>query len=720
MNELSPIHVRIGTQEFDNIPSLARFYGSPEFERDYTYYGNDLGCTVFSDRTVWKLWSPAAEEVRLDLYLAGSSAEGLTKEGTDLSEGYENPFRSIPMIRKEKGVFEVSLPGDHHGTYYTYMVRMGDEWTETADPYAKAAGVNGRRSMAVDLRRTDPEGWDRDSYRFTGEGTEAIVWEVHVRDFSYSPCSGMKNKGKFLAFTEEGTVVEIDGSPRPQFPTGIRYLKELGITHVQFLPLMDYATVDESKPNIEQYNWGYDPLNYMVPEGSYATDPFHGEVRICEMKQMILALHEAGIGVVMDVVYNHTYFTQASWLHKVMPYYYHRTLPDGTIGNASGCGNETASERSMFRLYMLDSLRYLAEEYHIDGFRFDLMGIHDVDTMNEIRSMLDGLSGKNYLTYGEPWAALPVAIPPQKKHKVFPADKVHMDLMDPRIRVFDDVTRDLIKGDAFEKLQIGYANGAGFVEKEMSNAILGHPGWTTEGKEAGVSQSVTYVSAHDNYTLWDKLTMTASGDGSGYDSPELIRLAINKLCGAIVLTSQGMSFLQAGEEFGRTKYGDGNSYRSDSHINMLDWTRTMSFAELAGYYRGLIAIRRKFSCFTDETGKSTRSVIFRMLTDQIIAYTIRGRKPFDPRMILVIFNAGAEGAMVDLAAGMPEEEAARLPQKWNVLAGETYAGVKRLYQVDGTRFYVYTRGVLIAASAGRVADEGTSRIPGSEPKGGRK
>lgn len=706
MSERHPVSLRIGSYQFDDIPSLVRYYQSPEFERDYTYFGNDLGCTVKTNEAVFKLWSPAADEAEVLLYHAGSSAEGWNREkDTHLIEGDEKPYQSIPMNKGQRGVFEVTLSGDFHGIYYTYRIHIGDEWTESADPYAKAAGVNGRRSMAVDLKRTNPEGWERDSYRYTGEGTEAIIWEVHVRDFSYSESSGMKYRGKYLAFTEKGTVLQENGVSKPEYPTGVDYLQKLGITHVQFLPLMDYATVDESKPDMEQYNWGYDPLNYMVPEGSYSTDPFHGEVRIREMKQMIQALHKAGIGVVMDVVYNHTYFTEASWFHKVMPYYYHRTLPDGTIGNASGCGNETASERSMFRLYMLDSLRYLAEEYHVDGFRFDLMGIHDVDTMNEIRSMLDGLKGKNYLTYGEPWAALPVAIPPYKKHPLYAADKPHMDLLDPRVRVFDDVTRDLIKGDAFEKLRIGYANGAGFLEKELADAILGHPGWTSEGREEGKSQSVTYVSSHDNYTLWDKLTMTASSDGSGFDSPELIRLAVNKLCASIVLTSQGMSFMQAGEEFGRTKYGEGNSYNAESHINMLDWRRTVTFRELTDYYRGLIAIRRMSSCLTDESGKSARSIVFHQLTDQIIAYTIRGRKAFEPQMLVVIFNAGAEGAMVDLTSGLSASEAAELPDQWNVLAGETYAGVRKQYQVDGTRFYVYTRGVLIASSVRRVADE---------------
>ena len=702
MNEMSPIHLSIDGRSFEDIPSLARYYRSSEFEDKYTYYGNDLGSVCSSDHTVWKLWSPAAEKAELLLYMTGSAGEAPHYIlGRPSTTGTETPYKTVPMKRGDRGVFEISLDGDFHGIYYTYRVLVGGEWCETADPYAKAAGVNGRRSMAVNLKRTDPAGWNNDSYAYQEDGTAAVVWEVHVRDFSYAPNSGMKNKGKFLAFTEKGTCLEENGVTKPACPTGISYLKKLGITHVQFLPLMDYATVDESKPDMEQYNWGYDPLNYMVPEGSYATDPFRGEVRIREMKQMIQALHQAGIGVIMDVVFNHTYYTEASWFHKVMPYYYHRTLSEGIIGNASGCGNETASERAMYRLYMLDAIRYLAEEYHVDGFRFDLMGIHDVDTMNEIRNMLDQMPGKNYLLYGEPWAALPVAIPYEEKHPYHPADKPHMDLLDPRIRVFDDVTRDLIKGSAFEKLQIGYANGAGFLEHDLTRGILGHPEWTSEGRAMGMSQSVTYVSSHDNYTLWDKLTMTASYDGSGFDSPELVRLALNKLCAALVLTSQGMSFFQAGEEFGRSKYCDGNSYCSDSHINMLDWSRTVTFAELIEYYKGLIAIRRSFSGFTDESGAGGRSIRFIRQSDQVVAYTIEGQKDGEPRLMLLIFNAGAEGVSLDLQelTDMP------LPAKWNVLAGETYAGVKPLYQVEGSRFYVYTRGVLIAASAGTIGGE---------------
>ncbi|MBO6157966.1 MAG: type I pullulanase [Firmicutes bacterium] len=688
--------IKIEDQELGSVPELVSFYDSDYFETHYTYLGTDLGAVFEQNALVFRLWSPVSDQAELYLYHAGSAAENKQMEdGSAGGDGYSAPFAVYPMQKKEHGVWEASLDPSFEGVYYTYHVCIAGRWEESADPYAKAAGVNGRRSMALDLRKTDPVGWDQDAFPFRGAGTEAIVWETHVKDFSISENSGMVHKGKYLAFTEEDTCLNLHGAGYKDYPTGLSYLKKLGITHIQLMPLADFATVDESDPAGKGYNWGYDPLNFMVPEGSYATDPFHGEVRIRELKQMIQALHKAGIGVVMDVVYNHTYYTETSWFHRLMPYYYHRTLKDGRIGNASGCGNETASERCMFRLYMLDSLRFWAEEYHIDGFRFDLMGIHDTDTMNEIRFMLDEIGakmGKTILTYGEPWAALPVAIPEKKRHPLYPADKMHLTKLDGRIRVFDDETRDLIKGSAFKKMEIGYANGAGFLEKLLSDCVKGHPGWTLEGSEKGKSQSVTYVSSHDNYTLWDKLTMTSCKDGSGYDSPEMLRVALNKLCGAFVMTSKGMAFMLSGEEFGRTKYGDGNSYCSPDHVNQLDWERTRTFQEMVAYYRGLIRIRRSFPCFTDATGASTKTIRFQRLSDQVVAYTIRKGPGEDQGYLLIAFNASGEGMEVELSS----EEC--YPDRWNVLAGETSCGIDPLYEIHGHRFFVYTRGVLIASS----------------------
>lgn len=658
-----------------SVNQLAELYTSPAFEQQFTYFSDDLGATYTKQYTVWKVWSPVAEKIVLCLYTTGSDAE----------TGAKALGRYVMELPKECGVWQLQLRGDYRNVYYTYEVTVSGVTTETADPYAKAAGVNGMRSMVVDLDRTNPVGWQSDSYHFGKAATEAIIWETHVRDFSIAENSGMRHKGKFLAFTERGTTVNQDGV----HPTGIDYLKELGITHVHLMPVFDFCTVDESKPEEEQYNWGYDPLNYHVPEGSYATNPYDGNVRIREMKEMVLALHQAGIGVIMDVVYNHTYYTEESWFHKTVPYYYHRTLPDGRFGNASGCGNETASERSMMRQYMITSLKYWAEEYHIDGFRFDLMGIHDVDTMNEIRKELDLLPyGRNILMYGEPWSALPPCMPENK----LPANKWNAAQLNERIAVFDDETRDCIKGSAFDVEHVGFVNGGQGMEDQLEWAVRAHSG---EGRRLKApSQAVTYVSSHDNYTLWDKITLTVKGDGSGYDSPELIRLAVNKMAAAIVLTSQGIAFLQSGEEFARSKYGDYNSYQSSSRINQLDWQRTITFQELLAYYKGLIQIRKSFSGFTNGTASQVEKIHFTALEEYLVAYTLEGSSKGEPEMAVICFNAGNYCREVKLKTW----EGKSACQRWQIVANETNAGMNVLNIVEGDRLPVYIRGVIIAFS----------------------
>lgn len=665
---------RVDIRSF-SVPELSALYASPAFEQRFTYEGEDLGAVYTYEYTTWKLWSPAAEKVMLQLYATGSDEEA----GARLIGRY-------PMeAPKAAGVWELRLQGDYRNVYYTYAVTTAGSTEETADPYAKAAGVNGRRSMVVDLKKTNPAGWERDTYYFAKPSTEAIIWETHVRDFSIAENSGMRYKGKFLAFTETGTTVAQDGC----HPTGIDYLKELGITHVHLMPVFDFASIDEAKEGNEAYNWGYDPLNYNVPEGSYATNPYDGNIRIREMKAMILALHQAGIGVIMDVVYNHTYYTEESWFHKTMPYYYHRTMPDGRFGNASGCGNETASERSMMRRYMITSLKYWATEYHIDGFRFDLMGIHDVDTMNEIRRELDSLPhGRGILMYGEPWSALPPCLP----EGCIAANKWNAACLDERIAVFDDETRDCIKGSAFDVEHVGFVNGGQNMENQLEWAIRAHSGESRRLKSP--SQAVTYVSSHDNYTLWDKISLTVHGDQSGYDVPELIRLAVNKMAAAIVLTSQGIAFFQSGEEFGRTKYGDHNSYCSPDQINQLDWQRTIVFAELLDYYKGLIQIRKSFSGFTDWRAAHVEKIHFTALEEYLVAYTLEGSREGEPEMAVVCFNAGGFSREVELKTwdGRPASAC------WQIMANETSAGTEPLSIVQGDRLSVYIRGVLIAFS----------------------
>jgi len=665
-------YVCIGGKKYDTVQSLTELYESCDFEAAYTYYGKDLGAVYSPKRTVFKLWSPAARYVSLALY----------KTGTDLEEGALF-FGEYPMDEDKDapGVWTITKDGNWANVYYTFLVDIDGVVTETADPYARAAGANGFRSMVADLPATDPEGWEEDDYCFTEPATKSVIWETHVKDFSHCKDSGMTPRGTYQALGQRGTTLNGEG----KIATGLDHLLDLGVTHVHLLPIQDYATVDETVPT-ESYNWGYDPLNYNVPEGSFSTDPFHGAVRIRELKEAVLRLHKAGIGVIMDVVYNHTYYTEASWFEKIMPYYYHRALPDGRMGNASACGNETASERSMMRLFMLDSIRYWAEEYHIDGFRFDLMGVHDVDTMWEVERMLNHLpSGKAYILYGEPWAALPVALPSEKH----PADMCHLKELPKNVAVFSDRTRDCLKGSVFHKAEKGFVSGAEGLEDKVKSAIRAH--WEADGSMPP-TRTITYVSSHDNHTLWDKLTLTVDSDGSGFDQPELIRVAANKLAAAMVITSQGIPFFQSGEEFARTKYGDGNSYHSDAHVNDIRWSRLLMFRELNDYYKGLLAIRRSFSPFTDETGAGAESIRFLIAEDQVVGYAIPGRKTGEPEWMMLLFNASDEEREVELL----KDEA--WPASWNVLADESKASVKPFRKLEGNTFKVYIRSALILAS----------------------
>lgn len=704
MDKLTPRFLR---GKLENVAELAAVYNSEAFSKQYDYTGDDLGSVWEREKTSFKLWSPLADKATVCLYRTGTDVE---EKSAFLGEH--------PMHRADKGVWELTLPGNYAGIYYTYKVTMDGETAETADPYARACGANGRRSMVIDLDRTDPAGWNEDSYRFDGSLQQAIIWEVHVRDFSIAPNSGMKYKGKYLAFTERGTTVDLDaqateaeaaaGGPvahsgaatqngrkrNDQLPTGIDYLKQLGVTHVQVLPFFDYATVNEQDTESEQYNWGYDPLNYNVPEGSYSTNALKGEVRINELKQMIKALHEAGIGVIMDVVYNHTYYTEQSCFHKVMPYYYHRTMPDGKFGNASGCGNEIASERSMVRRYILDSMRYWVEEYHVDGFRMDLMGVLDTVTVNEIRKMLDGETDRGTkLLYGEPWSALPVAFEEDAEKNLYPANKDHTWALRADIGIFDDVSRDAIKGSTFEQADRGYVNGGADLEYAIYEALKGHI--EQMGDEPVGTRSIAYTSCHDNYTLWDKITMTVPTDGSGFDSPEMIRIAVNKLAAAIELMSHGAVLFQAGEEFGRTKYSDGNSYRSHSTVNQLDWARTLTFKELLNYYKGLIAIRKALPALMDPTGDSARHLELIQAGDRMVVCRRYARDAKDDREIIVFFNAGHQAVTMLL-------DIQNRDLKWDILADATFAAMdpvhKPLYEIHGNAFNVHERSFLLAVN----------------------
>lgn len=560
------------------------FFESEEFVENFTYEGDDLGVSVKKDEqlvTEWKLWAPTAMEVSLELFSRGSSREHGDRK-----------IASLAMTRGEKGVWSCAVQGARYGTYYTYHILHSDGVFDTVDPYGVASGIDSERSMVVNLAETDPVGWEQDK-RPEIRPEDRCVYELHVKDFSSDPNSGVsdKHRGKFLAFTEEGTTLNGDGI----HATGLDYLKSLGISHVHLLPVFDFGSVPED--DAEAFNWGYDPVQYNVPEGSYATDPFHGEVRIREMKEMVQALHKAGIGVIMDVVYNHTYNLDSPF-QKTVPYYYYREWEDGTISNGSDCGNETASEREMFRRFMVHSVCYWAKEYHIDGFRFDLMALHDTETMNAIRTALNRMPrGEEILVYGEPWKAAASAM----QEGYFPSDKQNIGKLMDGISMFCDDTRDSIKGSVFIAAEGGYVNG----KERLSAGILSATDGWLDGKGAydprNASQLIPYVSAHDNYTLWDKLKLSdpkrKENVESDFDKMDERTLSMNRLAAGIVMTCKGMPFFQAGEEFARTKHGEGNSFKSSWQLNKIDWTRALEQEELVDYYRGLLALRRKFQAY---------------------------------------------------------------------------------------------------------------------------
>ena len=542
---------------FENVP----------FHRE-NYYTGPLGPDYTPGGTCLRLWAPTAEAVTVTLYHKGDGGAVL---GTK------------PLVRGAHGVWSIWLPGEQHGRYYTFAVTVDGITRETGDPYARAAGVNGVRSMIVDLARTAPSGWERD-VRPTIPPAQRAVWEVSVRDFSQDAASGVRPawRGKYMAFTQQGTTLHGDGI----HPTCLNYLKRLGVKYVQLMPIFDFGSVDEAKPLLRQYNWGYDPTNFNVPEGSYSTDPTRGEVRIRECREMIAALHAAGIGVVMDVVYNHTYRTENP-LNSTVPYYFFRQDPDGSFSNGSGCDNEFASERPMARRYLIDSILYWAKEYHIDGFRFDLMGLYDAESINAVRAALDSLpGGRDILLYGEPWQG-----GASQLHR-YEANKANLAMLNERVGIFCDDTRDAIKGGCFDAREPGYVEGKPGSFWDIGAAVAA---WCRSDRlpPHAPSQIVSYVSAHDNFTLWDKLLCVR------YEKPEFtardtVALAQNRLAAGIYLTSFGLPFMQAGEEFARTKKGVSNSYRSSPALNRLDWNRAEQYHALVDYYRGLLALRAAF------------------------------------------------------------------------------------------------------------------------------
>lgn len=648
------------------------------------YSGNDLGASYSKKATTFKVWSPNAASVRVNIFEHGSDNEG--DAGSIMSRAMS--------LDKTTGVWSVTINGDLLNKYYTYSVTHGKTTKETADVYAKACGVNGQRSMVVDLSTTNPDGWENDKHVLVQNQTDASVWEISVADFSSSESSGVSeaNRGKYLAFTEEGTTVNgVQGASS----TCVDYLKKLGVKYVQIMPFYDFGSVDESKNIMDQYNWGYDPVNYNCPEGSYSTNPKKGEVRIKECKQMIQALHNAGIGVIMDVVYNHTY-TSDSWLQRTVPNYYYRMNNDGTFSNGSGCSNDTASEHLMFRKYMIDSVTYWASEYHIDGFRFDLMGLHDVTTMNSIRTALDNLyadgSGSQILMYGEAWD-----MATNCDEGTVLASQKNLKQLSDRIGAFDDTIRDAIKGST------GGTDGAfvqdGSRRANLKTGIAGQSD-TTTGWANVPSQCVTYASCHDNLCLYDKLVGSVYGADGKYRKRYEDLVAMNKLSAAIVITSQGIPFSLGGEEFCRSKDGDENSYASSRKENMLDWENVDLYSDVIEYYRGLYKIRDAFAAFSDSTAATANSLTY--LSDVpkgVTGYTINNTESGKWSQMCVIFN-GSDSAQNVTAKG-----------DWVVLADNKTAGLRNIKNVtNSVKVEAHSAVIMVDTksydSAGIMDDEG--------------
>ena len=648
------------------------------------YSGNDLGASYSKKATTFKVWSPNAASVRVNIFEHGSDNEG--DAGSIMSRAMS--------LDKTTGVWSVTINGDLLNKYYTYSVTHGKTTKETADVYAKACGVNGQRSMVVDLSTTNPDGWENDKHVLVQNQTDASVWEISVADFSSSESSGVSeaNRGKYLAFTEEGTTVNgVQGASS----TCVDYLKKLGVKYVQIMPFYDFGSVDESKNIMDQYNWGYDPVNYNCPEGSYSTNPKKGEVRIKECKQMIQALHNAGIGVIMDVVYNHTY-TSDSWLQRTVPNYYYRMNNDGTFSNGSGCSNDTASEHLMFRKYMIDSVTYWASEYHIDGFRFDLMGLHDVTTMNSIRTALDNLyadgSGSQILMYGAAWD-----MATNCDEGTVLASQKNLKHLSDRIGAFDDTIRDAIKGST------GGTDGA-FVQEgsrraNLKTGIAGQSD-TTTGWANVPSQCVTYASCHDNLCLYDKLVGSVYGADGKYRKRYEDLVAMNKLSAAIVITSQGIPFSLGGEEFCRSKDGDENSYASSRKENMLDWENVDLYSDVIEYYRGLYKIRDAFAAFSDSTAATANSLTY--LSDVpkgVMGYTINNTESGKWSQMCVIFN-GSDSVQNVTAKG-----------DWVVLADNKTAGLRNIKNVtNSVKVEAHSAVIMVDTksydSAGIMDDEG--------------
>ncbi len=600
--------------------------------QDYPFYnGKDLGVNYLPQKTVFKVWAPKAFAVKLRLYAAGEGG---------------SPIRTINLTKAGLGVWETVINQNIKNQYYTFQVNENNTWLlETPDSYAKAVGVNGKRGMVVDLAATNPSGWKQDKRPALKNFTDIIIYELHIRDLSISKNSGIQHKGKFLGLTETGTKSP-DGES-----TGLDHIKDLGVTHVHLLPSFDFSSIDESKPELNQYNWGYDPLNYNVPEGSYSTNPYDGNVRIREFKQMVQALHAKGLRVILDVVYNHTSDINNSNFTQFAPGYFYRHNPDGSYSNGTACGNETASEQAMMRKFMVESVAYWAKEYHLDGFRFDLMGVHDIETMNTISDTLHKIDPTIFI-YGEGWTAGASPLPEDQK-----AVKKNIVKL-KEIAAFSDDIRDGLKGAFSDVKAKGFVSGAPGMAESVKFGIAAsaqHPQINYQAVNYSKApwanqpyQAINYVSCHDDNTLFDRLKI-ANPDASEKD---LIKM--DKLSNAVVLTSQGVAFLHSGAEMLRTKQGVANSYNSPDSINELDWGRKKAYKGVFNYYKELVALRKNHPAFRmPSTAMIQQHLKFAETNDpNLIQYQLTDHANGDQwKDILVLLNGNRKDITTNLPAG---------------------------------------------------------------------
>lgn len=626
---------------------------------DYPVYeGSDLELIYSPQSSSFRVWAPTASEVKLLLYDNGN-------------EG--GAYKNTNMNRSDDGTWDLEIKENLKGKFYTFQIRIGEKWLdETPGMWVKATGVNGKRAAIIDFSETNPDGWENDVHPPLKNYTDIMLYEVHVRDFSISQTSGMKNKGKFLAFTERGTKNAAGES------TGIDHLKELGVTHIHLLPSFDFASIDETKLNDNKYNWGYDPVNYNVPEGSYSTDPYNPVTRIKEFKQMVQSLHQSGIRVIMDVVYNHTAAAKDSHLNLLVPDYFYRMNADSTWSNASGCGNETASERAMMRKFIIESVVYWASEYHIDGFRFDLMGIHDIETMNEVRAALDKIDPSIFV-YGEGWTAANSPLPEEKR-----AVKKNAKQLE-NIAVFSDDIRDALKGSWMHSEIPGFVSGIDSLEESVKFGVVGatqHPQvdyakliYSKSSYVNNPTQIINYVSCHDDMCLVDKLNEAKPLDAT---PEELIRF--NKLAQTVVFTSQGVPFLYAGEELYRNKKGIHNTYQSPDSINQIDWNFKTINKDIFTYYKNLISLRKNHAAFRIPTQDMLQQHLkfLNFLVPNTVGFTLTDHVNGETwKDILVLYNGNRKAVKVSIPMG-----------EWNVVCHDGQINLSGFVQVKDSIFTI--------------------------------